>query len=343
MKAMVYTDYGPPDVLQLSDVEKPTPNDHELLIKVHATSVGFGDLTTRNYKAISPRKFGMPFLFWLGAKVFFGFAKPKKTILGSEYAGVVESTGSAVTGFEAGNRVFGYRGPEFGANAEYLCVPQASLVTHTPVNLSDDEAATLPYGALVAWNLLRKVPLQPGQRILIHGASGGIGSAAVQLAKNHFGAEVTGVCSTSRVSFVKELGADEVIDYTREDFTQNGNTYDVIFDILGKSSFSACKTSLTEDGRYLLASFKSRQLFQMLWTFLFGRKKVVCALSNETPEDLVRVRELAEAGKIKPFIDQRFPLAQAAQAHRYIEDGHRKGSVVLVVDAPSHLVGQLDA
>ena len=193
-----------------------------------------------------------------------------------------------------------------------------------------EEAATVPDGALTALNLLRKVNIQPGQKVLINGASGGIGSAAIQLAK-YFGAEVTGVCGTPRLEFVKALGADKVIDYTKEDFTQNGETYDLILDILGRSSFARCKNSLNPNGRYLLASFKMKQLFQMLWTSKIGNKKVICALSSEKVEDLVFIKELVEAGQIKSIIDKRFPLEQTAEAHRYIETGNKKGNVVITV------------
>jgi NADPH:quinone reductase-like Zn-dependent oxidoreductase len=195
-----------------------------------------------------------------------------------------------------------------------------------------EEAATVPYGALTALSLLRKVNIQPGQKVLVNGASGGIGSAAVQLAKHHFGAEVTGVCSTPRLEFVKSLGADKVIDYTREDFTKNGETYDLVFDILGVSSFSRCKNSLKQNGIYLLASFKMKQLFQMLSTSMKGGKKVICALSSESPEDLVLIKELVEAGKIKSIIDRRYPLEQTAEAHRYVEKGYKTGSVIITVE-----------
>jgi NADPH:quinone reductase-like Zn-dependent oxidoreductase len=193
-----------------------------------------------------------------------------------------------------------------------------------------EEAATVPYGALTALNLLRKVNIQPGQKVLINGASGGIGSAAIQLAK-YFGAEVTGVCGTPRLEFVKALGADKVIDYTKEDFTQNGETYDLIFDILGRSSFARCKSSLKPNGRYLLASFKMKQLVQMLWTSKMNNKKVICALSSEKVEDLLFIKELVEAGKLKSIIDKRYPLHQAAEAHRYIETGNKKGNVIITV------------
>jgi NADPH:quinone reductase-like Zn-dependent oxidoreductase len=211
-------------------------------------------------------------------------------------------------------------------------MPEDGMVAIKPANMTYEEAAVVPYGALMALNLLRKVNIQPGQRVLINGASGGIGSAAVQLAKSHFGAKVTGVCSTPRLEFVKSLGADMVIDYTQEDFTESGETYDVIFDILGKSSWSRCKSSLSQNGRYLLASFKMKQLFQMLWTSIVGGKKVICALSPEKIEDLILVKELIEAGKIKAAIDRRFPLEQTPEAHRYVENGLKKGHIAITVE-----------
>lgn len=330
MKAIVYTKYGAPDVLRLEEVEKPAPRDNEVLIRVHATSVNYGDLVARNFKAISPRKFNMPLLFWLFAKIFFGFRKPKITILGSEFAGKIESVGKDVKSFKQGDRVFGYLGQSMGAYAEYLCMPEDGVLAIKPANMTYEEAAVIPYGAIMALNLLKKVNLRPGQKVLINGASGGIGSAAVQLAKC-FGAEVTGVCGTPGLEFVKALGADKVIDYTKEDFTRSGETYDLIFDILGKSSFSRCKSSLTQNGRYLLASFKMKQLFQMLWTSMTGSKKVTCALASEITEDLISVKELIEAGKIKSIIDRRYPLEQIAEAHRYVEKGHKKGNVIITV------------
>lgn len=330
MKAILYTEYGPPNVLQLRDVEKPAPKDNEMLIRIHATPVNYGDTLARNFREVSPLKFNMPFFFWLPARIVFGISKPKINILGSELAGQIEAVGKDVKRFKKGDPVFGYRGQSMGANAEYLCMPEDGLVTIKPTNMTYAEAAAVPYGALTALNLLRKVNIQPGQKVLINGASGGIGSAAVQLAK-HFGAEVTGVCSTPRLEFVKSLGADKVIDYTKEDFTQNGETYDLIFDILGRSSFSRCKSSLNENGRYLLASFKMKQLFQMLWTSMIGNKKVICALSGEKLEDLLFIKELVEAGKIKSVIDRRYPLEQTAEAHRYIETGHKKGNVVITL------------
>lgn len=332
MKAITFTEYGSPAVLKLNDVEKPTPKINEVLIRIHATSLNVGDLWARNFKAITPGKFSMPFLFWLPARMFFGWSKPKVNILGSEFSGEVEAVGSDVKRFKKGDRVFGYRGQSMGANAEYLCVSESGMIAPMPANMTYEEAAAIPYGALTALSLLRKVNIQPGQKILVNGASGGIGSAAVQLAK-HFGAHVTGVCSTLRVDFVKSIGADKVIDYTQEDFTQNGETYDLILDIMNKSSFARCKDSLTPTGVYLLASFKMKQVFQMVWTSMTGGRKVVCALSEEKPADLVIIKELAEAGNLKAIIDKRYPLEQTAEAHRYVEKGHKKGNIVITVGA----------
>ena len=338
MKAIVYAQYGPPDVLQLKEVEKPTPKENEVLIRIYATSVGYGDLVARNFKEISPGEFNMPFPFWLISKLYFGISKPKITILGSELAGEVEAVGKNVKLFKEGDQVFGYLGQSMGAYAEYICVPEGGVLAIKPSNMTYEEAAVVPMGTIMALYLLReKGDLHPGQKVLINGASGGIGSAAVQIAK-FYGAEVTGVCGTPRLEFVISLGADKVIDYTKEDFTQSGETYDLIFDVLGKSSFSQCKSSLKQNGRYLLASFKMGDLVQMLWTSMMsglpGRqagKKVICALAPGSTEDLNAVKELIEAGKIKAIIDRRYPLEQAAEAHRYVEEGHKRGHIVITV------------
>lgn len=330
MKAIICTKYGSPDVLQFQEIAKPAPKDNEVLIRIQATSVNYGDLVARNFRAISPREFNMPFIFWLLAKISFGLNQPNITILGSEFAGEIEAVGKDVKRFKPGDQVFGYPGQSFGAYAEYLCLPEDGCLTIKPANLTYQEAAILPYGAIMALNLLRKMNLQRGQKVLINGASGGIGSAAVQIAK-YFGAEVTGVCGTPRLEFVKSLGADQVIDYTKEDFTQNGETYDLIFDVLGKSSFSRCQGSLKPKGVLLFASFKMKQLFQMLWTSRNGSKKVICAIAPGSTEDLISIKELIEAGKIKAIIDKCYPLEQAAEAHRYVEAGHKKGNVVITV------------
>lgn len=331
MKAIVYSEYGPPDVLKRQDVPKPAPQARELLIKVYATPVSYGDLIARKFNTITPSTFTMPALFWLPARLAFGWNVPKKQILGSEFAGVVAEVGDGVTCFKKGDAVFGYRSDSFGAYADYLTMAEDGMVALKPDNMRFEEAAAVPYGALTALSLLRKSGLQSGQRILIHGASGGIGSAAVQLAKNHFGAHVTGVCSTSKVSLVRALGADKVIDYTQEDFTAQDEQHDLIFDVLGKGSFRQAKKVLRENGRYLYVSFKMKQLLQMASTSVWGSQKVICALSLEKPEDLVLIRELVEAGKIKSIVDRCFPLEQAAEAHRYIEQGHKKGNVILWV------------
>ena len=332
MKAAVYTQYGPPEVLEVKEVGKPTPGENEVLIRVYATTVNFGDIIARNFKDVSPRKFNMPLLLWLPARLAFGFRNPRKGILGSEFAGEIAAVGKDMKQFKKGDQVFGYPGQSMGAYAEYICMQQDGMVGIKPANMTYEEAATVPYGALTALNLLRKADIQPGQKVLINGASGGIGSAAVQLAKSHFGAEVTGVCGTPRLDFVKSLGADKVIDYTKEDFTQSGEAFDLIFDTLGKSSWSRCKSSLKPNGRYLLASFKMRQLGQMLWTKMVGGKKVICALSFEKPEDLVFIKELVEEGKIKAVIDRRYPLEEIADAHSYVEKGLKKGHVVVTVE-----------
>jgi NADPH:quinone reductase-like Zn-dependent oxidoreductase len=331
MKAIVCTKFGPPEVLQLQEVEKPTPKSREILIKTHATPVNFGDALVRNFSSVSPRKFHMPFLFWFMGKIYFGFRKPKISILGSEFSGEVESVGKDVRRFSQGDRVFGYRGPRLGAYAEYLCMPENGVVAPKPANMTYEEAAAVPYGAIMALNVLRKANLQPGQKILVNGASGGIGPAVVQLARSHFGAVVTGVCSTPRLAYVRSLGAEKVIDYTQEDFVDSGETYDCIVDILGKSSLARCKRSLKPKGRCLFVSFKMKKVFQMLWTSMSGGRKAVCVVSSEKAADLAFIKELIEAGKIKTIIDRCYPLEQAADAHRYVEQGQKKGNVVITI------------
>lgn len=335
MKAIVYTEYGPPDVLRLQEVGKPAPKDDEILIKNYATTVNVGDLWARNFAAITPRKFSMPGPLWLPARLDFGLRRPRKSILGNQFAGEIETVGKDVTRFKPGDQVFGYRGQEMGCYAEYLCMPEGGLVAVKPANMSYEEAATVPYGALTALSHLRTVEIQGGDHVLINGASGGIGTGAVQLAK-HYGAEVTGVCGTPRREYVTALGADHVIDYTQEDFTTNDERYDLIYDILGKSSWSRCKGSLKPNGRYLLASFKMKQLGQMLWTSVFSAqsdgKKVICTLSQEKQEDLVTIVELVEAGEITAIVDRIFALEQTAEAHRYAESGQKKAKVVIAVE-----------
>lgn len=331
MKAIVFEEFGNPDVLQLKEVEKPKPKENEVLIRVCATTVNYGDVTARNFPNIPTREFNMPWLFWFPALLYFGIRKPKVNILGAEFSGEIETIGANVKRFNVGDLIFGYVGQSMGANAEYLCMSEEKCIALRPANMSFEEATAIPYGGIMALSILSKANIQPGQKVLINGASGGIGSVAVQLAKNHFGAEVTGVCSTPRVAYVKALGADKVIDYTAEDFSQNGETYDLILDVLGRSSFRKVKNSLTQNGIYLLASFKLPHLFQMLRTSFSGSKKVICAFASEKYEDLVFIKELVEAGKIKTIIDRRYLLDQAAEAHRYFEGGQKQGSVVITV------------
>ena len=328
MKAIVFTEYGSPEVLHLAEIPRPAPKENEILVRVRATPVNYGDLTARNF---ANSEFNMPALLYLPARLAFGWNRPKIQVLGSELAGDVEAVGKSVTKFKPGDAVFAYVGMNMGANAEYICIPESGTVSLKPVNLTYEEAAVLPYGAVMAASLLKKANLQPGLKILVNGASGGIGAMAVQLAKRLYGAEVTGVCGAQRLDYVKALGADQVIDYKKQDFTQNGKTYDVIFDVLGRSSFARCKNSLTPNGIYLLASFKGQALWDMFWTSFAGPKKVICAMADETANSLVLVKELVEAGKIKAIIDKRFPLDQTPEAHRYIEAGGRQGNVVLIV------------
>jgi NADPH:quinone reductase-like Zn-dependent oxidoreductase len=328
MKAIVYTEYGPPEVLRLEEVEKPAPKADEVLIRIHATSVNYGDIAARKFGKISHRDFFMPLPIYLVGGLQFGFSKPKNPILGNEFAGEIEAVGKDVTTFKPGDQVFGYPGPLMRCYAEYRCMPEDGPLK--PKNMSYEEAAVIPYGALMAIDLVRKVNIQQGQQVLVNGASGGIGSGTLQLAK-HFGAEVTGVCGTPRIGFVKSLGADRVIDYTKEDFTQNGETYDLIVDVLGKSSFSQCENSLKEAGKYVMTSFKMRDFVDMLRTSFGSGKKAICAILTAKPEDLVLTNELIEAGELKGIIDQRFALEQTPEAHRYVESGQKKGNVVITV------------
>ena len=323
MKAIVYTKYGPPDVLQLKEVDKPIPKDNEVLVKMYATTVTKYDCWSRSCTA--------PTGFWLFSRIASGIRKPKMTILGIELAGEIESIGKDVKKFKEGDQVYGFNGESMGTYAEYICMSEDGALAIKPDNMTYEEAACVPYGALTALFFLRKGNIQSGQKVLIFGASGGVGTAAVQLAK-YFGAEVTGVCSTTKLELVKSLGADKVIDYTKEDFTKSGQTYDIIFDTVGKSSFSACTRSLKKKGFYLFSTFGLPKLVQILWLSMTSSKKVIIGLIKERTEDLIFLKELIGAGQFKSFIDRCYPLEQTAEAHRYVEKGFKKGNVVVTVE-----------
>jgi NADPH:quinone reductase-like Zn-dependent oxidoreductase len=320
MKAIVCTKYGPPEVLQLKDVEKPIPKDNEVLIKIHTTTVTIGDVRTRSFT-------WAPW-FWLPGRIMYGFSRPRRKIPGNELAGVIEAVGKDISRFKKGDQIFGiiWDVRFGGTSAEYICLSE-NEVALKPVNMTYEEAAAVPIGGLTALVLLRKAKVQSGQKVLILGASGSVGTFAVQLAR-YFGAEVTGVCSTSNLETVKSLGAQTVIDYTKDDFTKNGQTYDIIFDAVIKTSFSRCKDSLTPEGTFTTVDWP---LLQVLWTSLFGRRKVVIGIARRI-EDLVFMKELIEAGKIKVVIDRTYPLEQIVEAHRYVDQGHKKGNVVITVD-----------
>jgi NADPH:quinone reductase-like Zn-dependent oxidoreductase len=327
VKAIVWTKYGPPDVLQLKEVEKPTPKEDEVLIRIYATTVTAGDCELRSLKL--PIFIGLPIRIWIGLR------KPRRnTIPGTELAGEIEAVGKDVKLFKQGDQVFGSAGMGFGANAEYICLPERpgemeGGVAIKPANMTYEEAATVPFGGRDALHFLRLGNIQSGQKILINGAGGSIGTYAVQLAK-YFGAEVTAVDSTAKLEMLRSIGADQVIDYTQEDFTERGEIYDVIFDVVGKVSFSRSDNSLRQDGTYLLANPAS-QMVQALWTRMTTNKQVIMQTASGTIGDLNFLRGLIEEEKIRTVIDRSYPLEQIAEAHRYVETGRKKGNVVITV------------
>jgi len=322
MKAIVYERYGPPEVLQLKEIEKPTPKANEVLIRTHATTVTSGDWRVRSLN--------VPTGFGLITRLAFGISTPRQTILGSELSGVVETVGKDVTKFKVGDPVFASSDASMGCHAEYKCMPQDGAVVLKPSSLSFDEAAALPFGGTTALDFLRRGKLQGGERILVNGASGSVGSAAVQLAR-HFGADVTGVCSTANMELVRSLGAGHVVDYTKEDFTQNGETYDVIVDTVGTAPFSRSKDSLKAGGRLLMVLAGLPDMLKIPWVSMTSSKRVIAGPAVVRAEDLRFFAGLAQAGRFKPVIDRRYPFDQIAEAHRYVDTGRKKGNVVITL------------
>ena len=330
MKAIVWTKYGPPQALQLQEVETPSPGDDEVLIKVHAATASQADTEFRRLK--------LPLFFAFFLRLYLGLLKPtRKKILGTEFAGQIVSVGKNVTRYKPGDQVYGYTVLGMGTYAEYLCLSEkpsalASVMSIRPGNMTYEEAAALPFGGLEALHTLRQANIRPGQKVLIVGAGGSIGTYAVQLAK-HYGAEVTGVDKAGKLDMLRSIGADHVIDYAREDFTRNGQRYDVILDTIGKSPFARSLRSLHESGAYLNAN---PGLFGGLWMRWFSRtggKRVITWTAGYTVDNLNALRELVEAGMIKPVIDRRYPLEQTAEAHRYVDTGNKKGNVVITMES----------
>ncbi|MBI5957934.1 MAG: NAD(P)-dependent alcohol dehydrogenase [Chloroflexi bacterium] len=322
MKAIVATQYGPPEVLELREVAKPVPKENQVLVKVHATTVTAGDSRVRS--------FTVPRSAWLPARLTLGLRKPRKAIPGMVLAGEVESVGSAVKRFQKGDQVYAYDITRLSTYAGYACVAEDSALALKPSTVSYEEAAAIPFGGITALYFLKRGKIHSGQRVLIYGASGSVGTAVIQLAK-FFGAEVTAVCSTANVEMVKSLGADHVIDYTKQDFTTGGETYDIIFDTVGKSLLSSSLRSLKEDGSYLQAVAGPAQLIQMQWASMRSGKTLIGGTAVPTAESLAYLSELVDKGKLKPVIDRCYPLEQMVEAHRYVDQGHKKGNVVITV------------
>ena len=322
MRAIVYEKYGPPEVLQLKEVEKPTPKDNEVLIRTQVATVTSGDWRVRSLN--------VPFGFGLIMRLVFGISRPKQPILGSELAGVIETVGKDVSKFKVGDPVFAFSDAAMGCHAEYKCMAEDGAVVPKPSSLTFEEAAALSFGGTTALDFLRRAKLQIGESVLVNGASGAVGTAAVQLAK-HFGAIVTGVCSTANVELVRSLGATHVIDYTQQDFTRNGETYDVIVDTVGTAPFSRSKASLKEGGRLLMVLAELPEMLRAPWVSMTSSKKVIAGPVTVRVEDLRFLAGLAEAGAFKPVIDRRYPFEQIAEAHRYVDTGRKKGNVIITL------------
>jgi len=323
MKAIVWTKYGPPDALQLREVAKPTPKDNEVLVRIHAATVTAGDCEVRSLE--------LPILFRLPLRIYIGLIRPTRVkVLGQELAGEIEAVGKQVTRFKKGDPIFAATFFRFGAYAEYVCLPETYPVLK-PANMTYEEAATIPTGGINGLHFLRVANVQSGQRVLINGAGGSIGTYAVQIAKS-FGAEVTVVDSTGKLDMLRSVGADHVIDYTQEDFTRSGETYDAIIDVVGKSSFSGSVRSLKQNGRYVLGNPSLSGMIRGRWISKTSEKKVIFELASYRTEDYTFLKELIEAGKIKSVIDRCYPLEQTAEAHRYVDTGHKQGNVVITID-----------
>jgi NADPH:quinone reductase-like Zn-dependent oxidoreductase len=328
MKAIVCPKYGPPEVLQLKDVDKPIPKDNEVLIKIIRATVTAGDCEIR--------RFDFPLWLWFLARLGFGIRGPRKQILGQELAGVIEVVGKNVTRFKPEDQIFGSTGWSMGAYAEYICLPETgdALITIKPSNMSFEEAATVPTGGISALHFLRKSNIQPGQKILINGAGGSIGTIGVQVAK-HWGAEVTAVDSTSKLDMLKSIGADYVIDYTKEGFTDNGEIYDVIFDVVGKAPWSSINRSLKENGTYLCGYPTVSRSLRGRWMARRSNRTYVGGSASDNVEDLIHLKGLIEEGIIKAVIDRSYPLEDIVEAHIYVESGQKIGNVVITVDQHS--------
>ena len=322
MKAIICTKYGPPEVLKLMEVEKPNPKDNEALIRIHATSVTVGDSRIRSFR--------VPPSFWIPARLALGLKKPKKSILGSVFAGEIELVGKEVKLFKKGDKVFASSGHNFGAYAEYICVPENGCLVLKPTILNYEEAAAIPWGGLTALYFLKKANIKSGQKVLIYGASGSIGTSAVQIAR-YLGAEVTGVCSTTNLGLMKSLGAMKVIDYTQEDIGKYSENYDIIFDTVGKSSISICLKSLKEKGIYLHTVVTPALGIRMRLTSIMTGKVLLGGTFTPKAEDLIYLKELVEMGELKPVIDRSYPIEQIVEAHKYVDMGHKKGDVVIIV------------